>query len=412
MFGINISLTPANSAAITKGGLALRIAATLGRVSGANADGGDGTNTQALSRTVHRTGRWPVMGLRIVDGNFKLPGVSPFGEVGLGNAITVQSEIEYAGANTVARWAGSTSISVADLSIAISDSIINLPAGDVFYVRHWTQAANTTQKWGRAQTITQNSQRAVKGTDLTSYFTSTGALVGGSTDAPRPPIALVGYVPKSAVAVAYTGDSIADNTGDNPALDTDGTVGFVGRGLLNVNGYNLAHSKLSRSGERLQNLASNGALRFQVCRYATHYICELGVNDINAGRTLAQMQADYLTTWAAARAAGIQHITRTTLTPQTNSSDAWATLANQTTKTGFEPGGVRDQLNAWFPTKVADGTIDAVCDVAAVCQDATTPWKWRVDLGTPTVDGTHPEAVLHTAMAGVLNTQAATWTAY
>jgi hypothetical protein len=399
-------------------GKVLRIAATLGRISGANADGGnDGTNTEQVTRTVHRTGRKAVTGLRLVVGNVKLIGVSPFGEAGVGNAITYRSAIEFGGANSYALWNGANSKSVADKSIAVSDAIRDMAAGQLFYVRNYLVVAAPANKWPRAQTVTQGTQYAKKGTALLSTFEATGAVSGTPQDGPNPPIALIGYVDRDSVAVVYTGDSIADNTGDLTTIDADGTVGFVGRGLVNVNGFNVPHAKLSRSGETLQALVDpvSGAIRRSLFQYATHYVSELGVNDINAGRTFAQMTADYLQEWAYARAAGIQYICRTTLTPQTTApGNDFSTLVNQSYKTGFEPGGLKDQLNAWFVDRRNDGTINGIVDVAADCGDASDPNKWRVDLGAGnnTADGTHPASPIHTLAAARLNAAAVNWTAY
>lgn len=411
---IGLALSPSNHVAGRGEEYVLRIAATLGRVSGAQTvDGGDGTNTQAISRTVHRTGRNQVRGLRVVAGHFKLIGVSPFGEAGFGNSATYRTALEVGGVNVPVTWGGASSKVVSDLSTAVSDPIADIVSGQTFYVRHLISVATTANKWGRAQTVTQGDQRALKATDASSYLSGTGSLIGGSTDAPHPPLALIGLVPRSTVSVVYTGDSIADNTGDLTTIDADGTVGFVGRGLVGVNGYNIPHVKMSRSGETQSGLVSAGALRFSIMAYATHFIDEGGSNDITAGRSLAQIQADCLTIWAAARAAGIQKIYRTTILPRTTSTDSWATTTNQTPVANFAVGGIRDQLNAWFPTKVADGTIDGVIDVNADCAHATATDRWRVDLGAGnnTADGTHPASPLHTIMAARVNAAAATWTA-
>lgn len=415
--GLRLGLGLTAGAGAGGGGPVLRIAATLGRISGANADGGnDGTNTQQVTRTVHRTGKYPVKDMRLVVANFKLLGVSPFGEAGVGNAITYQTAIEYGGANTFATWDGTSSKSVPDKSMSTSDIIRDMDAAQMFYVRNYLVVASAANKWPRAQTVTQNSQYAKKGTNLLATFQATGAISGTPQDGPNPPIALLGLVDRASIAVVYTGDSIADNTGDLTTIDVDGTVGFIGRGLVNVNGFNLPHSKLSRSGETQFALAdpTKNALRLSLFQYATHFIDEAGTNDITNGRTFAQIQADCLTVWSNARAAGIQKIYRTTIIPRTTSTDSWATTTNQTPIANFAVGGIRDQLNAWFVTKLADGTIDGIIDVNADCADVTATDRWRVNLGAGnnTADGTHPASPLHTIMAARVNSTASAWTAH
>lgn len=398
-------------------GLVLRIAATLGRISGANVDGGnDGTNTQHISRNAHRTGRHPVKGLRVVSGNFKLLGLSPFGEAGVGNAYTIKSAIEYSGANAVATWGGAASKSVADLSFEISDPILDLPAGAQFWSRHYLTVADVTKKWPTAQSISANGQSGRKSTDLAASFAATGALAVGTTTQPHPPLALFGLVPRSCVAVLYVGTSIEDGTGDGTGISADGAVAYVGRGLENVNGFNLPSAKLSRGGERLMALADpvKGALRLSLLPYCTHFIGMSATNDIIAGDSLATIQGYCNTIWAAARARGVQKIAWPNVIPRCpTSTDSWATTAGQTPASGFAVGGTRDQYNAWLLTKLADGTIDYVLDFNSICADPTLTDRFRVDLGAGnnTTDGVHPGTPLHTLGATMVNGVASTWTA-
>ncbi|EUB97327.1 hypothetical protein PMI07_000903 [Rhizobium sp. CF080] len=402
---------PSLAAHVSKGGggRVLRIAATLGRISGTNVDGGnDGTNTQHISRNVHRTGKYAVSGLRLVAGNVKLPGVSPFGELGVGNAVTYQSEIELAGVNTVAKWGGANSLSVPDKSIGISDPIMDLPAGQVFYTRHWTAVADATKNWPRAQSISANGQRAIKGTDLSSYFSGTGTLVGGTTDAPHPPLALLGMVPRDSVAVAYTGTSIEDGNGDLTTLSPDGAVAYIGRGLENVNGFNLPSCKMSRGGENLQGLADpvSGAIRRSMLQYATHFICGSPTNDmlVSLARTIAAIQQDFMTVWMDAWSKGVQEIWQVNIIPRTNSSNV--------PLTNYEANGTshRDVLNNWFVNEcVNNGWITGVINFAADCEDPVTRGTWKAGF---TSDWTHPLDQAHTLGAARVNAIASNWTAH
>jgi len=397
-------------------GSVLRIAATLGRISGSSADGGNnGTDTQHISRNAHRTGINPVKGLRLVTGNVKLLGATPFGEAGVGNAYDIQAAIEYSGATTRAKWDGANSKVVPDKSVVIRDPIMDLPAAAFFYSRHWLTVASTANKWPRAGAVGANSQQGRTGTDFSANLLATGTIAAGTSSAQHPPLALIGYVPRNTVSVAYIGTSIEDGSGDSTSLSTDGAVSYIGRGLENVNGFNIPSCKMSRGSENLVAYADSisGALRRSMLNYCTHFIGMSITNDIVQGYSLATIQAACLAAWADARARGVQHICWPNVIPRTTSSDAFATLANQTPVSGFELNGIRDQFNSWLPTKLADGTIDSILDFSADCQDATEPTKWRVDLGAGnnTADGTHSAAAAHTLGATRLRALAATWTA-
>jgi len=84
----------------------------------------------------------------------------------------------------------------------------------------------------------------------------------------------------------------------------------------------------------------------------------------------------------------------------TSSTDDWATTANQTKNTGWTDGGVADQIDAYFATKKADGTLDHVFTTNRLKDDGDTN-LWKVD-GTAdkyTDDGTHPSEAGHVLYA-------------
>lgn len=120
------------------------------------------------------------------------------------------------------------------------------------------------------------------------------------------------------------GDSIVAGVGDLLA-DPSGGRGLLGRPLAEL-GPHLDHGVPGDraawyavgSGRRRATMATGGV---------TSVMLQLGVNDVTAGRSAAQLAADR----GAIRALfpGV-NVFDTTLTPTTSSADGWGTAAGQT----------------------------------------------------------------------------------
>ncbi|WP_428031477.1 fibronectin type III domain-containing protein [Ancylobacter sp.] len=94
-------------------------------------------------------------------------------------------------------------------------------------------------------------------------------------------------------------------------------------------------------------------------KYCTDMHDEYGTND-TGGATLVGLQGRLMDLWGAYVAEGVERIWRTKLWPVATSTDNWATDANQTPTALQLPGGIRYELNNWFDTKAADGTLAGV----------------------------------------------------
>ena len=133
-----------------------------------------------------------------------------------------------------------------------------------------------------------------------------------------------------------------------------------------------------------------------------------GVNDISAGDSLATLQSSMNTIWTAFDAVGIKPV-HWTITPRTTSTDAWATVANQTLATNggnsaFGAGGVgvpasiRAQLNTWIRSKPAP--LWDFIEAADAAEGGRETGTWALDVidGTSrgTTDGLHPSVIATT----------------
>ena len=143
-------------------------------------------------------------------------------------------------------------------------------------------------------------------------------------------------------AVVLLDDSHGAGQGDTPLLT--GARGpyerfYAGRVPL---------MNLSTGGASAASYLTTGNFvrRSRLLGYATDICLGVAGNDLSNGRTAAQIVADLTTIRDTLLPAGIKVFTATEL-PKTNSTDSWATVANQTVQTS-EPE--RRALNLWKRT--------------------------------------------------------------
>lgn len=219
------------------------------------------------------------------------------------------------------------------------------------------------------------------------------------------------------------GDSIVEGTGDSYAAAdaTDGGFGLIGRAVSGTHAYISG----AMAGDDIETILKSCAKRLSLAHYVKNIIFEHGVNSIAGGASLGGIKANMLTLWerGGQSARSGSRLFQTTITPETNSTDSWATLANQTARTNFSISGdgVREQLNDWLRDRApilagapaaigATGAVRAgetghplygVFDVADVLESSRNSGKWKVDgaAGTYTTDGIHPTRFANLAVA-------------
>lgn len=214
------------------------------------------------------------------------------------------------------------------------------------------------------------------------------------------PYCTLGHPASPMMAVSTFGASIENGVGDGQGDGLNGAGGYMRRMLANVNGKKIARVHLAKSGETARSFLLNSAKRRAMLPFTNVVLSGHGGNDYSTGRTLAQLEADWLALWALLRqGAPDAHIEHYALSPKTDGP--WTTAAGQTPRIGFETGGAyRDPGNAWCAAQVAGNpNLDAFINLSAAQADSGLPDRWRVDLGAPTTDGTHPLAVITAAMA-------------
>jgi lysophospholipase L1-like esterase len=207
---------------------------------------------------------------------------------------------------------------------------------------------------------TAYSPRAVLPEGLRGGFTATtdltppgSAAIAAGSGYYFGPATVLGHPDPAAAAsrsVLLAGDSISKAKGDGYLGDSlpqlisapyYGMGGFVLRALVGKAGL----VSIARNSDSASSLVSNASLRrMSMTNRTTSAIIAEGINDLVGGRTPAQLQGDVLNLAKMFRRTGHQKVYITTITPDTTSTDGWATTTNQT---AFANNANRVTHNNW-----------------------------------------------------------------
>lgn len=286
-----------------------------------------------------------------------------------------------------APFGGSDSIVIPDKSMVLSDRVLlnkqrgstlgawmnKTGGGKVAYKSSSATANSAALGDGLASSTISTPDRTLSGT-----FTSSGSAIYDT------PIAILGMTNKE--SFLFLGDSQCMGLGDT--FDISGNFGLFGRSV----GAKYAYINAGVSGDRADLAAASMGLRASLAAYVTRVILQHGVNDLLAGRTAQQILDARTLMRAQLKAVNPKvQIWDTTILPRTNSTDSWATLANQTAYTAvptFESERVAfNNALRTLPQTNSSGVIDS----ADVFETSRNSGKW-VTNGVAfyfTVDGLH-----------------------
>ena len=342
--------------------------------------GVDNTTAQAMSRTGHFA-RSAITSLKIASANFDIGGVN------IGGSAAVTASVEYPqGTCTQIKFTGSSSVTIANNSYAISDYVsVIIPSGAQFWVRQFYQNAHGTIS------VANHNDNAHMGdalntaaSGLSDQTISCDAVSNVVSASIYPPVAIIARTSQPSVCVI--GDSIAYGTGDSYS-NSSGDLGAIDRSIGATYGY----IDSSFPGDTAQHFAGDPQPAvISLAAYCSQVIDEYGHNDIYvSGDNLATLEGFQTTIYGLFT--GGQIVGQTTLSPTTTSTDTWATTANQSIVTGnttrvsfndalrssaFGPnGGFLDMTNA------VETSLDSGIWKAGASFSACNPW---------TGDGVHP----------------------
>jgi hypothetical protein len=186
---------------------------------------------------------------------------------------------------------------------------------------------------------------------------------------------------------------------------------------------NIPYITLARFGEQGAAFNSSKAFRLAVAQFCTHVVEGYGDNDFapsGGNASLALLQSSMLGIWFSLARQGLK-VWRVSILPRTTSTDAWATIGNQTVggndaaRTGFN-----DWLRAGAPISpttlaaVAIGTGGALVmgvtghpltgyfEIADLVETSRNSGVWKAP--GYTTDGIHPNGNAHVLIGTNIDT--------
>lgn len=247
---------------------------------------------------------------------------------------------------------------------------------------------------------------------------SSGATGNGNSGNPPghvlKPLAVIGVPTAPMISVLTTGDSIMQGALGSAYPNLSGG-GYLSNGLCSVNGHAIPWMSLASYGTLATQYNTDAVKMKTYYQYCTHAVSEAGSNDSSASTAYPALQS----IWASFKSTSgtsIKHVEQTLILPRDNSTDTWATLANQT----YSNSSLRDVLNPDITGNVGSNGLDAYFDIQGSFVSPFAPWsgaanKFPVTGSTgsqqgPTVDGTHPtDPLARMVMAPVVAARAASW---
>lgn len=247
----------------------------------------DTTNKQMMARSAH-IARAGISNVKIIESNFFVD--SGF-EVGSGATAVIKASIEYPqGVCTQILFSGSSSGNVVNGSTLLSDGVnVSIPNGATFWVRrYWTSTGGVIYT-GNIQTITgDNLNVGVSG--IADQTVSCDGITNSGSNILSIPLAIVS--PIAVPSLCFLGDSITYGIGDSTSANGD--RGAVARSIGPTFGY----TNLGAPSDKAQTyVAQSHAGRGATYPYCSHKIVWYGANDLNGGRTAAQLESDLTTVY-------------------------------------------------------------------------------------------------------------------
>lgn len=390
-----------------------QVVATRGNVMTSESTGRTSANCLQCARTRNFFGSVDVSEIKIV---FQAYWVDTAAEVNGSNGYTVRCNVEYNGVSVRALFGGQRDGVVAageaffasDALLPAAFGVSKFTAGTQFWIRAERQYAVNDKPLFHETTAYEtpitDERYVVNAAGAVSQLDATGPLntLNGWLAQTHvwTPLCVIGKpIGKKMMAVGFIGGSVeaklADTLGDG---ETGG--GYLRRALFTAKIANVA---LTKSGETAKVFAASNAKRAAVFPYLTHAFGGHGGNDYSTGETVANTLTRLATIWSVLRAGGVGHVEQLSLHPKTNSTDAWATVANQTPRAGYETGGAwRDFAHTQIIAAVtSDPNLDGFFDLSSSQVDATQTDRWKAPPAS-TTDGTHPKNTIHQAMATLI----------
>jgi len=189
------------------------------------------------------------------------------------------------------------------------------------------------------------------------------------------------------------GDSIIQGANDGFQ-----DVGYATRAL---DAAGIPWIRVAKGGGSAYNMLGRAArARLSLAKYCTHAIVGYGTNDLNA-QSAATIQGNLQTLWKLLTGFNLK-VFACTVTPPTNSSDAWTSATQTPNPSEAQVGatGQRSILNNYIRT--TPSPLSGYFEVADAVETSRNSGKWKFP--NITDDGLHPANNGHIAIIPAIDT--------
>lgn len=317
-----------------------------------------------------------------------------------GTSSVTTASIEYpSGTFTQVTFLGATSLTLASSASDVFSDYINvaIPKGSLFWIRYLFQGTTSNVI---SYNIWQNTFLG-EACELSTTATLTDKTMSGTiTNAGTPSgcsktvKAIIGVTANA--TVYFNGDSIMFGTADveDTSASNTGYNGVVGFCARSVDALGLCFISNAVSGNTAQSMVTSVDHRMGKC---SHILSQLSVNDVNFGRTYAQLVSDLGGSLLhAGPAVKIYQTTTTPISSLATVNPGWDRVVGQKSA-----GAGIDAARNSFISALRAGTtgiprLTGYIDAANVLESSQGSDCWAEHTPAYTGDGIHPTQLAHT----------------
>jgi hypothetical protein len=326
-------------------------------------------------------------------------------ETGVGGASTIHASVEYPpGTCTPHTFSGNPSGTIPDNGTLQPDPLtISIPDGAKVCDREFitNSFGITFEADNGVNQINTAFGDATVTSGATDQTVSCTPVVDSGTAGAHGPLMVTGTTTKKSVCIL--GDSIAYGSHDTYS-GSSGDLGSIERSI----GPSFAYSNISSGGDAATTFVGGSrTIRSLIFPYCTSAIVEYGRNDLypSINHTAAQLEANLTTIYGYFTNPVNAGIFQTTLTPDTASTDSWATTGNQTPVAGG-PETNRATFNAALRGSTF-GPTNGFFDINNAVGTGSNESLWIVTGAANycTSDGVHPSPACYALIqsSGAIN---------
>jgi len=337
------------------------------------------SNTQMMSRSSHFSTQ-KINAIKIVVPNWYM-NTSTYVETGTGSTASVTAAVEYpSGTYTRITFNGINTASIPSGGTVTSDYVnIAIPQNTQFWIRMYVTNSGGIVYQGYSPTTALGGGSNIGNSGISDLTTTAGSI--SSSNSNFSPFAIIGYTNNPSILII--GDSRCQGAQDT-VTDSTGNYGDITKSF----GFNYGYVKDCQGGYPLSKYVASNTEQLKLYKYASHIINAFGYNDIWKNLASVSLISKFSNNLADIAHGMNKKFYNITIGPDTDSTDNWATLVNQTV---HNSSNNTNRLAYNVLVRTAALTQDGYFDISSVNESSLNSGLWQVNGSSQwaTIDGIH-----------------------